>query len=168
MDPVRTTLHIGPLVLVLGATLLASAAAAADGSEQIGVAVEATDFLSVPETVGLILTTSTPGAGAYDESSRTIADGFEITHNHAETMKLTATSMAAALNSPNDITLVLRVGAQAETLVDAGADRSEVPVANPIPAGSTVADFGWTASASLAGTSPGTFAWTVTLTSTDS
>lgn len=159
------------LLTILGVVgllgLLTTAAMAASDSEYVTVTVNAIDLLSVPETTALTLTTSTPGATAYDQGTKTDTEGLKYTHNSATAKKITASAVADGGNATNDIDLGVAIeGQSAAEVVTAGADQSNVELWSGIAAGGYTKNLTWTADGTLANTLHDNYGWSVTFTST--
>lgn len=136
---------------------------AATDDDAVTVGVPAVNLVSLPPTAALTLTTSTPGAIAYDQGTLDQLEGLKLSHNNPDGVLLTLEAIADPANGPNDITLALDVF----VLVLNGSLTGPQDFPGSIPAGGFTGDIPWTVDGTLAGTASGSYIWTVTITSTD-
>lgn len=139
-----------------------------DGSGEVSVGVIGMSLFTLPSASTLSLTAATPDSTDGLVGSTSQADAFVFGHNSANGLRITVTAAPDLLNRPNDISLKLTLhDLAAQTCVDRGTPLTDVALPASLPPGGGIGDLRWTADATPDATPSGSYAWLITITSTD-
>jgi len=152
-----------------------SVGAAENASMAASITVDEVASIEVADSISLTLRKPLAAGEDYPcnttPDTKTVMDGFAVSHNKPTTQAVTAKAVHDSANPSNDITLTLQIeGAHegAVMLVDAGTDVANEAVCWSGVAGTYTLDMTYRVTkASLAKTGAGSYIWTVVFTIAD-